>query len=55
MRRYQQVVTNEVRTVPLAAPRGLILDRGDNVLVGDGVSEDITLSRVDRRASIPRS
>lgn len=41
----QQVVTNEVRTVPLPAPRGLILDRGDKVLVGDGVSEDITLSR----------
>jgi penicillin-binding protein 2 len=41
----QQVVSNEVRTVPLPAPRGLILDRGDNVLVGDGVSEDITLSR----------
>ncbi len=42
----QQVITNEVRTVPLPAPRGLILDRDDNVLVGDGVSEDITLSRV---------
>jgi penicillin-binding protein 2 len=42
----QQVVTNEVRTVPLPAPRGLILDRDDGVLVGDGVSEDITLSRV---------
>ena len=42
----QQVVTNEVRSVPLPAPRGLILDRNDNVLVGDGVSEDITLSRV---------
>jgi penicillin-binding protein 2 len=41
-----QVITNEVRTVPLPAPRGLILDRDDNVLVGDGVSEDITLSRV---------
>jgi penicillin-binding protein 2 len=41
-----QVITNEVRVVPLPAPRGLILDRGDNVLVGDGVSEDITLSRV---------
>jgi cell division protein FtsI/penicillin-binding protein 2 len=42
----QQVVTNEVRTVPLPAPRGLIVDRGDRVLVGDGVSEDITLARV---------
>jgi len=42
----QQVVTNEVRTVPLQSPRGLILDRNDNVLVGDGVTEDITLSRV---------
>ncbi len=41
-----QVVTNEVRSVPLPAPRGLILDRGDNVLVGDGVTEDITLSRI---------
>ncbi len=41
----QQVVTNEVRTVPLPAPRGLILDRRGTVLVGDGVSEDITLSR----------
>jgi penicillin-binding protein 2 len=41
----QQVVTNEVRSVPLPAPRGLILDRGDHVLVGDTVTEDITLSR----------
>jgi penicillin-binding protein 2 len=47
----QQVVSNEVRTVPLPAPRGLILDRGDNVLVGDGVSEDITLSRVVAQAN----
>ena len=31
----QQVVTNEVRTVPLPAPRGLILDRSDGVVVGE--------------------
>ena len=41
----QQVVTNEVRTVPLPATRGIILDRGDKIVVGDGVTEDITLAR----------
>jgi penicillin-binding protein 2 len=43
----QSIVTNEVRSVPIPAPRGLILDREGGVLVGDGVSEDITLSRVE--------
>lgn len=42
----KQVTTNEVRTVPIAAPRGLIVDRSGNVLVGDGITEDITLSRL---------
>jgi penicillin-binding protein 2 len=42
----QSIVTNEVRDVPIPAPRGLILDREGGVLVGDGLSEDITLSRL---------
>ena len=39
------VVANQVRPVELTAPRGLILDRSGNVLVGNQVAQDITLSR----------
>jgi penicillin-binding protein 2 len=42
----RSITTNEVRSVPVQAPRGLILDRDGNIVVGDGVSEDITLSRI---------
>ena len=41
----QQAVSNEVRDVPVPAPRGLILDRNGNVLVGNTITEDVTLSR----------
>ena len=40
------VSANAVRDVEVPAPRGLILDRADNVMVGDQVTQDITLSRV---------
>jgi penicillin-binding protein 2 len=44
---YSQTVTaNQVRDVEVPAPRGLVLDRTDNVMVGDQVTQDITLSRV---------
>ena len=44
---YSQTVTaNQVRQVEVPAPRGLILDRTDNIMVGDQVTRDITLSRV---------
>ena len=44
---YSQTVTaNQVRQVEVPAPRGLILDRTDNIIVGDQVTRDITLSRV---------
>ncbi|HTZ07519.1 MAG TPA: penicillin-binding protein 2, partial [Acidimicrobiales bacterium] len=44
---YSQTVTaNQVRPVEVPAPRGLILDRSDDVMVGDQVTRDITLSRV---------
>ncbi len=44
---YARTVTaNEVRPVEVPAPRGLILDRSGNVLVGDQVTQDVTLSRV---------
>jgi penicillin-binding protein 2 len=44
---YSQTVTaNQVRDVEVPAPRGLILDRTDNIMVGDQVTQDITLSRV---------
>lgn len=44
---YARTVTaNQVRPVEVPAARGLILDRNDSVLVGDQVTEDITLSRV---------
>jgi penicillin-binding protein 2 len=44
---YSRTVTaNQIRPVEVPAPRGLILDRNDATLVGDQVTEDITLSRV---------
>jgi len=44
---YSKTVTaNQVRDVEVAAPRGLITDRNDNIMVGDQVTQDITLSRV---------
>ena len=44
---YSQTVTaNQIRPVEVPAPRGLILDRADGVMVGDQVTRDITLSRV---------
>jgi penicillin-binding protein 2 len=43
----QAVTANQVRNVEVPAPRGLILDRtGQTTLVGNQVTEDITLSRV---------
>jgi penicillin-binding protein 2 len=42
----QAVTANQVRNVELPAPRGLILDRSGATLVGNQVTEDITLSRV---------
>lgn len=44
---YARTVTaNQVRPVEVPAPRGLILDRGGATMVGDQVTQDITLSRV---------
>ncbi|MGD0379326.1 MAG: penicillin-binding protein 2 [Acidimicrobiales bacterium] len=44
---YSKTVTaNQIRKVEVAAPRGLITDRNDNIIVGDQVTQDITLSRV---------
>ena len=37
---------NQIRTVPVTPTRGLILDRNGNPLVGNAVTEQITLSRV---------
>ena len=42
----QAVVANQIRTVPVTPTRGLILDRNGNPLVGNEVTEQITLSRV---------
>jgi penicillin-binding protein 2 len=43
----QTVAANQVRDVQVAPPRGLIFDRsGSNVLAGDQVTRNITLSRV---------
>ena len=39
------VVANQIRTVPITPTRGLILDRNGNPLVGNVVTEQITLSR----------
>jgi penicillin-binding protein 2 len=44
---YTRTVTaNQLRPVEIPAPRGLILDRTGQTMVGDQVTEDITLSRV---------
>jgi penicillin-binding protein 2 len=44
---YSKTVTaNQVRKVEVPAPRGLITDRTGNIMVGDQVTQDITLSRV---------
>jgi penicillin-binding protein 2 len=42
----QAVTQSRVREVEVPAPRGLILDRSGDVMVGNQVTEDITLSRV---------
>ena len=42
----QAVVANQIRTVPVTPTRGLLLDRNGNPLVGNQVTEQITLSRV---------
>jgi penicillin-binding protein 2 len=39
------VAANQIRPVELPAPRGLILDRNGSAIVGNQVTEDITLSR----------
>ena len=41
----QAVVANQIRAVPVTPTRGLILDRNGNPLVGNQVTEQITLSR----------
>jgi penicillin-binding protein 2 len=41
-----KVTANQLRDVEVPAPRGLISDRNDGIMVGDQVSQDITLSRV---------
>jgi penicillin-binding protein 2 len=42
----QSVVANQIRLVPVAPTRGLILDRNGNPLAGNVVTEQITLSRM---------
>jgi len=42
----QAVNANQVRNVEVSAPRGLILDRSGDIMVGNQVTEDITLARV---------
>jgi penicillin-binding protein 2 len=39
------VVANQVRTVAVPAPRGLIVDRNDRILVDNNVEQQIVLSR----------
>jgi penicillin-binding protein 2 len=44
---YARTVTaNQVRPVEVPAPRGLVLDRTGATMVGDQVTQDLTLSRV---------
>ncbi len=44
---YSKTVTaNQVRDVEVPAARGLITDRNDDIVVGDQVTQDVTLSRV---------
>ncbi|MHB8439131.1 MAG: penicillin-binding protein 2, partial [Acidimicrobiales bacterium] len=48
---FQATVTaNAVRQVEIPAPRGLILDRGGDTMVGDQVTQEVTLSRVSAQA-----
>jgi penicillin-binding protein 2 len=42
----QAVTANQIRSVPVAPTRGLILDRNGYPLVGNQVTEEITLSRM---------
>jgi penicillin-binding protein 2 len=42
----QAVTQSRVRELEVPAPRGLVLDRSGDVMVGNQVTEDITLSRV---------
>ena len=42
----KSVTANQIRDVEVAAPRGVITDRNDSIMVGDQVTQDITLSRV---------
>ncbi len=42
----KKVTANQLRNVEIPAPRGLITDRNDRIIVGDQVTQDITLSRV---------
>ncbi|MGH9017039.1 MAG: penicillin-binding transpeptidase domain-containing protein [Acidimicrobiales bacterium] len=42
----QTVAANQVRSVQIPPPRGLILDRAGTTLVGDAVTRNITLARV---------
>jgi penicillin-binding protein 2 len=39
------VVANQIRTVPVPAPRGVIVDRNERILVGNQVEQQIVLSR----------
>jgi penicillin-binding protein 2 len=42
----QKVTANQVRAVQVSAPRGIIVDRSGGELVGNKVTEDITLSQL---------
>jgi penicillin-binding protein 2 len=44
------VNANAIRVVPVVAPRGLIVDRGEHVLVGNTVEQEIVLSRAEAQA-----
>lgn len=47
-RTYDRAVTaNQIRTVALPAPRGLVVDRKGTVLAGNRTSNEIVLSRVE--------
>ncbi|HUY85677.1 MAG TPA: penicillin-binding protein 2, partial [Acidimicrobiales bacterium] len=42
-------IIDQIRSYPIAAPRGLILDRNGNVLVGNTTTEEITLSQSEAK------
>lgn len=46
----QAVTANQIRTVPITPARGLILDRNGYPLVGNSVTEELTLSREAAKA-----